>query len=165
MKQAWLGVAVGLAIGVTAVLLTQGSPPAPAPVRTTSPKAGELVARCTAPLVPTYEQAVAAVHAALAAEPAKALAAAQGPVANVIDIRLAVCEQALAVRQADRRRGGSGAEVDRDITRLMPVLEKLRVAHARLRELISALQSPSGSGAAASLDALDAAIREVGSGS
>jgi hypothetical protein len=160
MKQGWIGVIAGLAIGFTAVYVGQRDEP-PAPVRRPSAKAGELVARCTAPLASSYERAAEPLHQQITSAPARALEAARGPVTNVIEIRLGACKQALAVRQADRRAGATGSDVTRDLVTLEECVVKLATARARLDELIASLSSPQASDAPQRLEALDAAMRAL----
>jgi hypothetical protein len=160
MKHGWIGIVAGLAIGTAAVLLTQ-HPQAPAPVRKPQANAGELATRCMAPIKPMYDKTAEALHKYLATEPSKALDAARGQVANVIEIRLAVCEQALAIRQSEKASGSAGPEVYRDLARLTPFVEKLRAGKARLDELTQALSSPQPTGAQDKLDALDTAMHAM----
>jgi hypothetical protein len=162
MKQAVIGVVVGLAIGVGVVMMGQrGGDNVPVPRGPDIAKAGELVKRCNAPLGVMYERVVAPLRSHLASEPGKALDAARGQVANVIEIRLGVCQQALAAREAQKHRGSAGPDVYRDIAQLTPFVEKLTVARTRLDELIATLSSPNGSDAQQKLDALDAAMRDA----
>jgi hypothetical protein len=157
MKQGWIGVVAGLAIGVAVVFLTSRGRGTSAPVRRPAANAAELVARCTAPLVPTYQRAAAPLREAITSAPRQALDTARGPVTNAIQIRLGVCEQALAAREADR----SSAEVSADIARLASIVHLLSVARTRLGELIATLSSPQATDAQRKLDALDAAMRAL----
>ena len=155
MKQGWIGVPAGLAIGFVVVLLSQRGGGTTAPVRRPPAKAAELVARCMAPLAPTYERAIAPLRSGIT--PAQARDTARGPVTNAIEIRLGVCEQALAAREADKR----SAEVSHDIARLSSIVHTLSVARTRLGELIATLASGQASDAQPKLDALDAAMRAL----
>lgn len=160
MKHAWIGGAAGVALGVTLVAVTQHA--AAPPARRPQGNAAELSARCSAPIAVMYERAAEPLHKYLAAEPAKALDAARGQVANVIQIRLGVCQQALALRQAEKPNGS--AEVYRDIARLAPIVDKLDAARARLDELTGALALPHPADAQAKLAALDEAMRALPDG-
>jgi len=158
MKQGWIGVVAGLAIGLTAVFMSQRSPSEPPP---RGPGNGaELTTRCMAPLWEMYDRAAAPLRSNIVSQPSKALEAAQGQVANVVEIRLGVCRQALAARQSEKQ-GSAGSDVHRDISRLTPFVEKLSVARTRLQELIATLRSPQASDAQQKLDALDAAMRDA----
>jgi hypothetical protein len=157
MKPGWIGGAAGLAIGLAVVLLTSRGSGTSAPVRRPPAKAAELVARCTAPLLPTYERAIAPLRAAITSAPRQALDTARGPVTNAIEIRLGVCEQALAAREADTR----SAEVSADIARLSSIVHSLSVARTRLGEVIATLSSPQATDAQPKLDALAAAMRAL----
>jgi hypothetical protein len=155
MKEGWIGGAAGVAIGVAAVFLSQRGGGTAVPVRRPTANAAALVARCTAPLAPTYERAIAPLRGAVTS--AQAIDTARGPVTNAIQIRLGVCEQALAAREADE----SSAEVSADIARLSSIVHSLSVARTRLGELIATLSSPQPSDAQQKLDALDAAMRAL----
>ena len=157
MKEGWIGGAAGVAIGVAALFLSQHGGGTTMPVRRPAANAAALVARCTAPLVPTYERAAEPLRKAITSARAQALDTARGPVTNAIQIRLGVCEQALAAREADK----SSAEVSADIARLSSIVHSLSVAHTRLGELIATLSSPQPSDAQQELDALDAAMRAL----
>jgi len=157
MKQGWIGGAAGVAIGVAAVFLSQRGSGTTTPVRRPAANATALVARCTAPLVPTYERAIAPLRSGITSAPRQALDTARGPVTNAIQIRLGVCEQALAAREADER----SAEISHDIARLSSIVHTLSVARTRLGELIATLSSPQPSDAQPKLDALDAAMRAL----
>jgi hypothetical protein len=160
MKPGWIGVPAGLAIGFAVVLLSPHGSGTTAPVRRPPAKAAELVARCTAPLGPTYERAAEPLRKAITSARAQALDTARGPVTNAIQIRLGVCEQALAAREADK----SSAEVSADIARLSSIVHSLSMARTRLGELIATLSSPQATDAQPELDALDAAMRALPDG-
>jgi hypothetical protein len=156
MRQGWLGIVVGLTIGVAVVFVSQGGGNKPA-ARVPATNASELVTRCMAPLGSAYDRAATQLHASIMSEPAKALDAARGQVANVIQIRLDVCRQALVARRGN----DSGSDAQRELARLEPFVVKLSTARARLDDLTRALSSPQPTDAQQKLDALDAAMREL----
>jgi hypothetical protein len=157
MKQGWIGVVAGLAVGFTAVFLAQRGGNAPTVRRPDAKATAELVTRCHAPLAPAYERAAEPLHRALTTEPGDAMEAAHA-VSTIIEVRLGVCKQALAAREAEKRAGS-------DIAQLEQLVVKLATVRARVDELIGALSSSQASDAQQKLDAVDAAMRDAtGSG-
>ena len=161
MKQGWIGVVAGLAVGLTAVFMTQRGGEDGGPRRPTAAEGSAALATCDpgSPAVgAVYDKVAAPLHRYLTSEPAKALEAARGQVANLLDARIAACVRALEVQQARRQASG----VDPRIARVAPHLDRLHTARTRLQELIGVLQSPQASDAQAKLDALDAAVHAIG---
>lgn len=154
MKLTWLGVVGGIAIGVVAVILTQGDhtegrrPP-------TAAEGSAAVATCDpggSGLAVAYDTVAAPLHKYLTADPQKALAAARGQVANLLDARIAACVRALETQQAL-----GSAFRDPRLAGVRPQLERLHTARSRLDELITAIETKAID-RAAKLDAIDAAI-------
>jgi hypothetical protein len=125
---------------VTLVVLRTGGE---RPPLVAHPDVDALVGHCDpqgSSLSTMYDRVVDKMPAFIAEDRAKALAAARGQVANVIDGRLSVCEQALAIAQHERRGSAAAAA--------SAAVEKLDVAHAALLELEAALGSAGGDPAA-----------------
>jgi hypothetical protein len=157
MKPGFIGIALGLAVGVTAVLVSQRCTVQPPAARRATAADGraELLA-CGAggsALALAYDRIAAPVHTYLTSEPSKALDAARGQVANLIDARLHACNLALEVK----RTLGSAFD-DPRLPNVPPYIRQLQIAHVRLAELITALQSPTASDAPQKLAALDDAM-------
>jgi hypothetical protein len=145
----FVAVGVVVVVGVVAAVLAErpGEPPAAPAV----PKLEPLLVQCDAggsSLARMYDTVSEPAHRFVTSDPARALTAVRGQIANVIAGRLAACERALAVAQHDKR--GSA------VTALVPFVERLRLANATLAQLTAALQS--GSDASATITALDAAM-------
>jgi hypothetical protein len=122
------------------------------PAAEAHPQLDALLARCDATgssLATSYDKIAEGMPAFIAQDRAKALAAARGQIANVVEGRLTVCEQAMAIAQHDHR--GSA------VMAVGPFVEKLDAAHAALRDLETVLDSGSGD-AAARLAALTDAV-------
>ena len=157
MKPGVVGIALGLAVGVTAVVLSQrGTVQPPAPRRATAADGSAALLACGAggsALALAYDRIAAPVHTYLASEPGKALDAARGQVANLIDARLRACNLAL-----DVKRTLGSAFNDPRLPNVPPYVRQLQIARVRLTELITALQSPATSDAPQKLAALDDAM-------
>ncbi len=152
MKQGWIGVVAGLAVGLTTVFMSMRGGDE-GPKKPTAAEGSAALATCD-PGGPTlqaaYAKVAAPVHKYLTSEPAKALDAARGQVANLLDGRIATCVRALEIEHA------LGSAID---PRLAPAIDRLHAARGKLEELITTLQSPQASDAPQKLDALDAALR------
>jgi hypothetical protein len=152
MKQGWIGVVAGLAVGTVAVFMTQRGTTEQGPHKPTAAEGSAAIAACDPggpTLAAAYDKVAAPVHTYLTSEPAKALEAARGQVANVLEGRLQACSRAL---QLNRSIGSA------DDPRLVPYIAHLRAALARLSALITTLQSPQADDAPQKLQALDAAV-------
>ena len=156
MKQGWIGVVAGLAVGLTAVFMTQRSGDQ-GPRKPTLAEGSAAIATCDpggSALPGAYTKIAAPVHKYLTAEPSKALDAARGQVANLLDARIAACVRVLEVQHELGSAFG-----DPRLPQVRSYVEHLHVARARLEDLITVLQSSQASDAQQKLDALDAAMR------
>jgi len=152
MKKLIAALAVLVAIVIATLLtLRSGSPPADTTAR---PQLDALLVQCDASgssFATMYDKMAAHMHDYLTLDRHTALAAARGQIANVINGRLATCERAFAVAQHDRR--GSAVMV------VGPFVERLKLAHDTLDQLIVGLQAGSDTAAMkATLEALEAAV-------
>lgn len=150
MRKLIAALAVLVAIVIATLLtLRSGSPPADT---TSRPQLDALLTQCDAggsSLPKMYTAVSAPARPLLSSDPARALTIVRGQVANVIDGRIVTCERAFAVAQHDRR--GSA------VMAIGPFLDRLRLAHTALGDLIAALEA--GSDATAKLTALDALMQ------
>jgi len=156
MKQGWIGVVAGLAVGMTAVFMTQRGPDEARHAPTLAEGSAALTV-CDpggSGLAVAYDHVAAPLHTYLTTEPSKALDAARGQVANLLDGRIKVCVHALEVQHAL-----GSAFSDPRLPKVAPFLDRLHAARNRLTELVTTLQSPQASDAPQKLDALDAALR------
>jgi len=156
MKQGWIGAVAGLAIGLTAVFMTQRGGDQ-GPRKPTLAEGSAAIATCDpggSALPGAYTKIAAPVHKYLTAEPSKALDAARGQVANLLDARIAACVRVLEVQHELGSAFG-----DPRLPQVRSYVEHLHVARARLEDLITVLQSSQASDAQQKLDALDAAMR------
>jgi hypothetical protein len=152
MKLAWIGVAVGLGVGAAVVYMTQrGTTPERTAHKPTVAEGSAAIAVCDPggpSLATAYDKIAEPLHTNLTSDPAKALVAARGQVANLLEGRLQACAQAL---QITRSLGSA------DDPRIIPAIAHIRTSLARLSDVINALQS-NGSDAPQKLDALDKSI-------
>jgi hypothetical protein len=156
MKHGWIGVVAGLAVGTAVVLVTQRGSDDGAPHRPTLAEGRAALAACDpgdSGLAAAYDRVAAPVHTYLTSEPAKALDAAHGQVANLLDHRIGVCVHVLEVQHAL-----GSAFTDPRLPQIAPFVQRLHAARNRLTELVAALQSPQAGDAPQKLEALDAAL-------
>ena len=156
MKQGWIGIVAGLAVGTVAVFLTQRGPDQNAPHKPTLDEGRAALVVCdpgSTSLGLAYDNIARPLHTYLTTEPSKALDAARGQVANLIDGRIKACVHVLEVQHAV-----GSAFTDPKLPAVAPYVQHLHAARTRLDELITTLQSPQASDAPQKLDALDAAM-------
>ncbi len=154
MKHGWIGVVAGLAVGVTAVVMTQrgGND---GPRKPTAAEGSAALVTCDpggSGLAAAYDTIAAPVHTYLTTDPPKALAAARGQVANLLDARIGACVRVLEAQQAL-----GSAFRDPRLGEVRPQLERLHTARTRLEELGNAIETKAAD-RAQKLDALDAAM-------
>ncbi len=154
MKLPLIGVVAGLAIGTAAVVLTSGDhtdarrPP-------TVAEGSAALATCDPGgpgLAIAYDHVAAPVHTYLTTDPSKALAAARGQVANLLDGRIGACVRVLEAQQAL-----GSAFRDPRLGEVRPQLERLHTARTRLEDLGNAIETKAAD-RAQKLDALDSAM-------
>ena len=158
MKQGWIGVVAGLAVGLTAVFMTQRGPDEGRHAPTVAEGSAALAA-CDpgdSGFAVAYDHIAAPVHTYLTSEPSKALDAARGQVANLLDGRIKACVHVLEIQHAL-----GSAFTDPRLPRVAPFLDRLHAARNRLTELVTTLQSPQASDAPQKLESLDAAIHSA----
>ena len=150
MKRVVAAAVVVATIVIAGVLALHTSEPvAPAGARVDA-----LLRQCDAAgssLAPMYHAMIDPARKLATTDRARVLAIVKGQVANVIDGRIAVCERALAIAQHEKR--GSA------VSAIGPFLDRLRLAHAALGQLIAELQTGSGAGVPEKLAALDATMK------
>jgi hypothetical protein len=159
MKPGLLGIIIGLAVGfaVVAINMRSGDQAPQPPRRPTAADGSAAIGRCEAgasSLGVAYDKVAEPVHRYLTSEPAKALAAARGQVANLMDGTVATCVRAIELSQ-------SVGSTDPRTGPIARYLDRLHATRARLEDVITALQSPPGSDASQKLDALDAAVHHL----
>lgn len=158
MKQGWIGIVAGLAVGTVAVFMTNRGADQSAPPHKVTPDEGRAALVVCDPngtgLGLAYGNIARPVHTYLTTEPAKALDAARGQVANLIDGRIKACVHVLEVQHAL-----GSAFTDPKLPAVAPYVEHLHAARTKLDELITTLQSPQASDAPQKLDALDTALK------